>query len=59
MKMLDPLGEVLTKKEIQFLNEHFFDIYYALNVRDMTKEGQNIFESIQTKLSKEVNHDYL
>tara|TARA_B100000927_G_scaffold247333_1_gene210588 strand:+ start:701 stop:850 length:150 start_codon:yes stop_codon:yes gene_type:complete len=46
----------LTKKEIQFLDEHFYDIYYALNVRDMTKEGQNIFESIQTKLSKEIKN---
>ena len=46
----------LTKKEIEFLDEHFYDIYYALNVRDMTKEGQNIFESIQTKLSKEIKN---
>ena len=46
----------LTKKEIEFLDEHFYDIYYALNVRDMTKEGQNIFESIQTKLSKETKN---
>jgi len=46
----------LTKKETQFLNEHFYDIYYALNVRDMTKEGQNIFESIQTKLAKEIKN---
>ena len=46
----------LTKKEIQFLDDHFYDIYYALNVEDMTKEGQNIFKSIQTKLSKETNN---
>lgn len=46
----------LTKKEIQFLDDHMYDIYYALNVRDMTKEGQNIFESIQTKLSKETKN---
>ena len=46
----------LTKKEIEFLDEHFYDIYYALNVRDMTKEGQNIFESIQTKLAREVKN---
>ena len=43
----------LTKKEIQFLHENIYDIYYALNVEDMTKEGKNIFESIQTKLSNE------
>ena len=46
----------LTKKEIQFLNDHFYDIYYALNVEDMTKESQNIFESIQTNLSKETKN---
>ena len=46
----------LTKKEIEFLHENIYDIYYSLNVEDMTKEGKNIFESIQTKLSKEVKN---
>ena len=46
----------LTKKEIEFLHENIYDIYYCLNVRDMTREGKNIFESIQTKLSKEIKN---
>ena len=45
----------LTKKEIQFLNDHFNDIYYLLEVENMTMEGQKIFQSIQNKLSKEAN----
>tara|TARA_B100000424_G_scaffold177302_1_gene136956 strand:- start:106 stop:255 length:150 start_codon:yes stop_codon:yes gene_type:complete len=46
----------LTKKEIQFLNDHFNDIYYLLEVENMTMEGQKIFQNIQTKLSKETNN---
>ena len=46
----------LTKEEALWLADKFYDIYYALNVEDMTKEGQNIFESIQTKLSKETKN---
>ena len=46
----------LTKKEIQFLDDHFNDIFYALNVEDMTMEGQKIFQNIQTKLSKETTN---
>ena len=45
----------LNKQEIKFLDDHFNDIYYLLEVENMTKEGQNIFHSIQNKLSKETN----
>ena len=44
----------LNKQEIKFLDDHFNDIYYLLEVENMTEEGQNIFHSIQNKLSKEV-----
>ena len=43
----------LTKTEIQFLNDQMMDIYYALNVEDMTDEGQEIFKNLQNKLAKE------
>ena len=43
----------LTQTEIQFLNDQMMDIYYALNVEDMTREGQEIFQNLQTKLAKE------
>ena len=45
----------LKKQEIKFLDDHFNDIYYLLEVENMTEEGQNIFYSIQNKLSKEAN----
>jgi hypothetical protein len=43
----------LTKEEKEFLNAHWNDIYYSLDVENMTWEGKNIFLSIQKKLSKE------
>ena len=45
----------LSKEETKFLNAHWNDIYYLLEVENMTKEGQKIFLSIQNKLSKETN----
>jgi hypothetical protein len=45
----------LTKQEVAFLNDQMMDIYYSLNVEDMTKEGQEIFQNLQTKLAKEAN----
>ena len=45
----------LNKKQIKFLDDHFYDIYYLLEVENMTKENQNIFHSIQNTLSKEAN----
>ena len=43
----------LTQTETNFLNDQMNDLYYALNVEDMTKEGQEIFFNLQTKLAKE------
>tara|TARA_R100001086_G_scaffold144115_1_gene75959 strand:+ start:534 stop:677 length:144 start_codon:yes stop_codon:yes gene_type:complete len=43
----------LTKQEAKFLNDQMMDIYYALNVEDMTREGQEIFKNLQNKLAKE------
>lgn len=43
----------LTQTEIQFLNDQMMDIYYALNVEDMTDEGQEIFKNLQNKLAME------
>ena len=40
----------LNKQEIKFLDDHFNDIYYLLEVENMTIEGQKIFQSIQNKL---------
>ena len=45
----------LNKEETKFLDDHWNDIYYLLEVENMTKEGQKIFQSIQNKLSKEAN----
>ena len=45
----------LNKEETKFLDDHWNDIYYLLEVEDMTMEGQKIFQSIQNKLSKETN----
>ena len=44
----------LNKQEIKFLDDHWNDIYYLLEVENMTWEGKNIFLSIQKKLSQEL-----
>jgi len=43
----------LNQTEINFLNDQMNDLYYALNVEDMTAEGQEIFKNLQNKLAKE------
>ena len=43
----------LTQTEIQFLNDQMNDLYYALNVEEMTTEGQKIFKNLQNKIAKE------
>ena len=45
----------LSKEETNFLNAHWNDIYYSLDVENMTWEGKNIFLSIQKKLSQKEN----
>ena len=55
MKMLDPLGEVLTKKEIKFLAEIFTDAWYSLDIENMNEEGKALFISIEKKI-KELNN---
>ena len=55
IKSLDPLGEVLTKKEIKFLAEIFTDAWYALNVENLDQESQKLFISIEQKI-KELNN---
>tara|TARA_Y200000002_G_C22141862_1_gene439212 strand:- start:172 stop:315 length:144 start_codon:yes stop_codon:yes gene_type:complete len=45
----------LNKEETKFLDDHWNDIYYSLDVENMTYEGKSIFLSIQKKLSKETN----
>ena len=55
IKSLDPLGEVLTKKEIKFLAEIFNDAWYALNVENLDQESQKLFISIEKKI-KELNN---
>ena len=55
IKSLDPLGEVLTKKEIKFLAEIFNDAWYALNVENLDQESQKLFISIEQKI-KELNN---
>ena len=40
----------LSEKEREFLKELWNDIYYMINVPDMTIEGQNLFYSIGDKL---------
>tara|TARA_Y100001970_G_scaffold286860_1_gene410055 strand:- start:3491 stop:3637 length:147 start_codon:yes stop_codon:yes gene_type:complete len=40
----------LSEKEREFLKELWNDIYYAINVHDMTLEGQKLFISIGDKL---------
>ena len=54
IKSLDPLGEVLTKKEIKFLAEIFTDAWYSLDIENMNEEGKSLFISIEKKI-KELN----
>ena len=42
----------LTKEEALWLSDKFYDIYYALNVDEMYEKDQNIFRSIERKLSE-------
>ena len=55
MKMLDPLGEFLTKKEIKFLAEIFTDAWYSLDIENLDQESQKLFISIEKKI-KELNN---
>ena len=55
IKSLDPLGEVLTKKEIKFLAEIFTDAWYSLEIENMNEEGKSLFISIEKKI-KELNN---
>ena len=55
MKMIDPLGEVLTKKEIKFLAEIFTDAWYQVDEDNLTEEGYQLFKSIQKKLKELLN----
>ena len=55
IKSLDPLGEVLTKKEIKFLAEIFTDAWYSLDIENMNEEGKSLFISIEQKI-KELNN---
>ena len=55
IKSLDPLGEVLTKKEIKFLAEIFTDAWYQVDEDNLTEEGYQLFKSIQKKLKEILN----
>lgn len=55
IKSLDPLGEVLTKKEIKFLAEIFTDAWYSLDIENLDQESQKLFISIEKKI-KELNN---
>ena len=55
IKSLDPLGEVLTKKEIKFLAELFYDVWYSCNIENLDQESQKLFISIEQKI-KELNN---
>ena len=55
IKSLDPLGKVLTKKEIKFLAEIFTDAWYSLDIENMNEEGKALFISIEKKI-KELNN---
>ena len=55
IKSLDPLGEVLTKKEIKFLAEIFTDAWYQVDEDNLTEEGYQLFKSIQKKLKELLN----
>ena len=54
IKSLDPLGEVLTKKEIKFLAEIFTDAWYSLDIENMNEEGKSLFISIEKKIKKKI-----
>ena len=41
----------LNNEEALLLADKFYDIYYALNVDEMYEKDQNIFRSIERKLS--------
>ena len=55
IKSLDPLGKVLTKKEIKFLAEIFTDAWYQVDEDNLTEEGYQLFKSIQKKLKELLN----
>ena len=55
IKSLDPLGEVLTKKEIKFLAEILTDTFYSLDIENLNEEGKSLFISIEKKI-KELNN---
>ena len=55
IKSLDPLGEVLTKKEIKFLAEIFTDAWYQIDQDNLTDEGLEIFKSIEKKIKEQLN----
>ena len=42
----------LNNEEALWLADKFYDIYYALNVDEMYEADQNIFRSIEKKLSE-------
>ena len=54
IKSLDPLGEVLTKKEVKFLAEILTDAFYSLDIENMNEDGKSLFISIEQKI-KELN----
>ena len=56
-KSLDPLGEVLTKKEIKFLAELFYDAWYSCNIENLDQNSQkSLVESSndETEIEKSV-----
>ena len=55
IKSLDPLGEVLTKKEIKFLAEIFTDAWYQVDEDNLTEEGYQLFKSIEKKIKELLN----
>ena len=55
IKSLDPLGEVLTKKEVKFLAQILTDAWYSLDIENMNEEGKSLFISIEKKI-KELNN---
>lgn len=55
IKSLDPLGEVLTKKEVKFLAEILTDAFYSLDIENMNEEGKSLFISIEQKIKEQLN----
>ncbi len=55
IKSLEPLGEVLTKKEVKFLAEILTDAFYSLDIENMNEESKSLFISIEQKI-KELNN---